>query len=165
MYFWPKGFQGFQGILMLGRCARTIYFIVMLNSPLSVVKPLRTQSNISILHSIQNLKPSSKKVKPPCVDCPTEASLRNVVVPSQGQTVAILGPNGAGKSTLLKSLAATLPLREGQRIEGEGLKLGIFTQVGSSPDHASPGLNLSRGWHTDGIREGIATPTPLVWIL
>ena len=47
----------------------------------------------------------------------------------KGQTVAILGPNGAGKSTLLKALAAALPLREGQRLEGEGLKLGVFTQV------------------------------------
>ncbi|CAN0202767.1 unnamed protein product [Ascophyllum nodosum] len=46
----------------------------------------------------------------------------------KGQTVAILGPNGAGKSTLLKALAAALPLREGQRLEGEGLKLGVFTQ-------------------------------------
>lgn len=48
---------------------------------------------------------------------------------TQGQTLAILGPNGAGKSTLLKALAGMLPLSGGVRTEGEGLKLGVFTQV------------------------------------
>lgn len=43
--------------------------------------------------------------------------------------MAILGPNGAGKSTLLKALAGILPLSGGDRTEGEGLKLGVFTQV------------------------------------
>lgn len=40
-----------------------------------------------------------------------------------------MGPNGAGKSTLLKALAGVLPLREGDRKEGEGLRLGVFTQA------------------------------------
>ena len=43
--------------------------------------------------------------------------------------MAILGPNGAGKSTLLKALAGMLPLSGGDRTEGEGLKLGVFTQA------------------------------------
>lgn len=47
----------------------------------------------------------------------------------QGQTLAILGPNGAGKSTLLKALAGILPLSAGERKEGEGLKIGVFTQA------------------------------------
>lgn len=47
----------------------------------------------------------------------------------QGQTLAILGPNGAGKSTLLKALAGILSLSKGERNEGEGLKLGVFTQA------------------------------------
>lgn len=51
------------------------------------------------------------------------------LVPRQGQTLAILGPNGAGKSTLLKALAGILPLSAGDRKEGEGLKLGVFTQA------------------------------------
>ncbi|CAM9630342.1 unnamed protein product, partial [Choristocarpus tenellus] len=46
----------------------------------------------------------------------------------KGQTWAILGPNGAGKSTLLKALAGSLPLSEGERKEGEGLQIGVFTQ-------------------------------------
>lgn len=46
----------------------------------------------------------------------------------KGQTVAILGPNGAGKSTLLKALGGTLPISAGERREGEGLQLGMFTQ-------------------------------------
>lgn len=50
----------------------------------------------------------------------------------QGQTLAILGPNGAGKSTLLKALAGNLPLSSGDRNEGEGLKLGVFTQARST---------------------------------
>lgn len=47
----------------------------------------------------------------------------------KGQTLAILGPNGAGKSTLLKALSGVLPLSKGERVEGEGLKLGVFTQA------------------------------------
>lgn len=43
--------------------------------------------------------------------------------------MAILGPNGAGKSTLLKALCGMLPLSAGTRKEGEGLRLGVFTQV------------------------------------
>lgn len=46
----------------------------------------------------------------------------------KGQTMAILGPNGAGKSTLLKALCGMLPLSAGTRKEGDGLRLGVFTQ-------------------------------------
>jgi len=46
----------------------------------------------------------------------------------KGDRVVIRGPNGAGKSTLLRALSGDLPLHRGQRIEGDGLKLGFFKQ-------------------------------------
>ncbi|MGB1091447.1 MAG: ABC-F family ATP-binding cassette domain-containing protein, partial [Oceanobacter sp.] len=45
-----------------------------------------------------------------------------------GDRVAILGSNGSGKSTLLKSLCLEIPVLEGQRIQGEHLKLGYYAQ-------------------------------------
>eukprot|EP00752_Nemacystus_decipiens_P011899 g10551.t1 len=60
-------------------------------------------------------------------DAPPTATGVNLKL-ERGQTLAILGPNGAGKSTLLKALAGSLPLSTGDRHEGEGLKLGVFTQ-------------------------------------
>ncbi|CAM9132684.1 unnamed protein product [Laminaria digitata] len=60
-------------------------------------------------------------------DAPPTATGVNLKL-EKGQKLAILGPNGAGKSTLLKALAGVLPLSEGERNEGEGLKLGVFTQ-------------------------------------
>ncbi|CAN0063074.1 unnamed protein product, partial [Ectocarpus sp. 12 AP-2014] len=61
-------------------------------------------------------------------DAPPTATGVNLKL-EKGQTLAILGPNGAGKSTLLKALAGILPLSEGERKEGEGLKIGVFTQA------------------------------------
>jgi ATPase subunit of ABC transporter with duplicated ATPase domains len=46
----------------------------------------------------------------------------------RGQRIVVLGPNGAGKSTLLKSLAGTLPMAGGQRILGERVTMGVFSQ-------------------------------------
>eukprot|EP00903_Cladosiphon_okamuranus_P014012 g13030.t1 len=60
-------------------------------------------------------------------DAPPTATGVNLKL-EKGQTLAILGPNGAGKSTLLKALAGILPLSDGDRNIGEGLKLGVFTQ-------------------------------------
>lgn len=42
--------------------------------------------------------------------------------------IAVRGPNGAGKSTLFAALSGTLPLKQGKRIEGDGLELGFFQQ-------------------------------------
>lgn len=64
-----------------------------------------------------------------CVPCVSLRLALSWLWLEQGQKLAILGPNGAGKSTLLKALAGVLPLSEGERNEGEGLKLGVFTQV------------------------------------
>ncbi len=45
-----------------------------------------------------------------------------------GQRIGILGANGQGKSTLVKTIARTLPVIEGEVIEGKGLNIGYFAQ-------------------------------------
>jgi len=45
-----------------------------------------------------------------------------------GQRIGILGANGQGKSTLVKTVARTLPVIEGEVIEGKGLNIGYFAQ-------------------------------------
>ena len=45
-----------------------------------------------------------------------------------GSRLGLLGANGMGKSTLIKSLAAKLPLVAGDRVEGENMRLGYFSQ-------------------------------------
>ena len=45
-----------------------------------------------------------------------------------GDRIGLLGPNGAGKSTLLNAIAGTLPLRAGERLTAQGLKIGYFAQ-------------------------------------
>lgn len=45
-----------------------------------------------------------------------------------GSCIGLLGPNGAGKSTLMKTLAGQLPLLSGERVEGEHLNIGYFSQ-------------------------------------
>ncbi len=45
-----------------------------------------------------------------------------------GERLGILGRNGAGKSTLIKLLAGELSVLNGQRIEGQNLRIGYFAQ-------------------------------------
>ncbi len=48
-----------------------------------------------------------------------------------GDKIGLLGPNGAGKSTLVKSIAGTLALKAGERLEadnGRAVKIGYFAQ-------------------------------------
>jgi ATP-binding cassette subfamily F protein 3 len=45
-----------------------------------------------------------------------------------GQRIGILGANGQGKSTLVKTIARTLPVVEGEVLEGRGLNIGYFAQ-------------------------------------
>jgi len=45
-----------------------------------------------------------------------------------GQRIGILGANGQGKSTLIKTLAQSLPLLDGEIVEGKGLSVGYFAQ-------------------------------------
>jgi ATP-binding cassette subfamily F protein 3 len=63
-----------------------------------------------------------------------------------GTRVGLLGPNGAGKSTLIKSLVGDLPQLNGQRAEGEHLKIGYFAQhqLEALDLAASPFLHLQR---------------------
>jgi ATP-binding cassette subfamily F protein 3 len=63
-----------------------------------------------------------------------------------GSRIGLLGANGAGKSTLIKSLAEELPLLKGERIEGEHLQLGYFSQhqLEALDLQASPALHLQR---------------------
>ena len=46
----------------------------------------------------------------------------------QDDRVAIVGANGQGKSTLVKSIAAKLPLLEGDRKASRGIRIGYFSQ-------------------------------------
>lgn len=63
-----------------------------------------------------------------------------------GTRVGLLGPNGAGKSTLIKSLVGDLPQLNGQRAEGEHLRIGYFAQhqLEALDMTASPFLHLQR---------------------
>ena len=47
---------------------------------------------------------------------------------SPGDRIGLLGPNGAGKSTLVKVLAGTLPIRDGERLPAQDLRIGYFAQ-------------------------------------
>jgi ATPase subunit of ABC transporter with duplicated ATPase domains len=46
----------------------------------------------------------------------------------RGMKILVRGPNGSGKSTLLHTLRGKLPLLQGERVENENLRLGVFTQ-------------------------------------
>src|SRR3989338_8916208 len=46
----------------------------------------------------------------------------------RGWKMAFVGHNGAGKSTLLKMLAGVIAIDSGQRIVGNGIKVGYFSQ-------------------------------------
>ncbi|WP_438952051.1 ATP-binding cassette domain-containing protein [Porticoccus sp.] len=63
-----------------------------------------------------------------------------------GSRIALLGANGAGKSTLIKTLAGDLQPLGGERVEGEHLSIGYFTQhqLDALDMSASPLLHLQR---------------------
>jgi ATP-binding cassette subfamily F protein 3 len=60
--------------------------------------------------------------------------------------IGLLGPNGAGKSSLVKTLAGSLPLLAGDRINGEHFKLGYFAQhqLEALDINASAALHIQR---------------------
>ena len=63
-----------------------------------------------------------------------------------GSRIGLLGANGAGKSTLVKTLAKEIDLLGGERVAGENLALGYFSQhqLEALDINASPLLHLQR---------------------
>jgi ATP-binding cassette subfamily F protein 3 len=63
-----------------------------------------------------------------------------------GSRIGLLGTNGAGKSTLIKSLSGEIELLGGERVQGENLQLGYFSQhqMEALDLDASPILHLQR---------------------
>ena len=63
-----------------------------------------------------------------------------------GQRIGLLGPNGAGKSTLIKSIVGEINILAGDRITGENLKIGYFSQhqLSALDLEASPLLHIQR---------------------
>lgn len=63
-----------------------------------------------------------------------------------GQRIGLLGPNGAGKSTLIKSIVGEIAILAGDRITGENLKIGYFSQhqLSALDLEASPLLHIQR---------------------
>ena len=63
-----------------------------------------------------------------------------------GQRIGLLGPNGAGKSTLIKSIVGEIELLSGNRVCGENLKVGYFSQhqLSALDLEASPLLHIQR---------------------
>ncbi|MBJ7539288.1 ATP-binding cassette domain-containing protein [Marinomonas transparens] len=63
-----------------------------------------------------------------------------------GQRIGLLGPNGAGKSTLIKSIVGEITVLSGERITGENLKIGYFSQhqLSALDLEASPVLHIQR---------------------
>jgi ATP-binding cassette subfamily F protein 3 len=63
-----------------------------------------------------------------------------------GSRIGLLGANGAGKSTLIKTLLGELSLVNGERVQGEHLRIGYFAQhqLEALDLDASPALHLQR---------------------
>lgn len=63
-----------------------------------------------------------------------------------GQRIGLLGPNGAGKSTLIKSIVEELSLLAGERVYGENVKIGYFSQhqLSALDLEATPVLHVQR---------------------
>lgn len=63
-----------------------------------------------------------------------------------GQRIGLLGPNGAGKSTLIKSIVGEIKVLSGDRVTGENLKIGYFSQhqLSALDLEASPLLHIQR---------------------
>ena len=83
---------------------------------------------------------------------------------SKGMRAVVRGANGAGKSTLLHALAGRLPLIEGERVEGQGLDVGLFTQdLAQDLDQVSGGgrrrVRVGRAGGAGRLGDDLAVPT------
>lgn len=70
--------------------------------------------------SPDNSAAAAAKSTPIITDC--------TITIERGMRIAVRGPNGAGKTTFLSALSGRLPISSGQRVLGDGLELGTFTQ-------------------------------------
>ncbi len=105
----------------------------------SRVKELERMEIISAAH-IDNpftfTFPCSNKVSNPLLsirkaDCgygDTSILKQVTLILEPGSRIGLLGPNGAGKSTLIKTLVGDIQQLSGERIAGEHLKVGYFSQ-------------------------------------
>ena len=107
------------------------------------------QSRIKQLEKIERLEAPPGLERPPAIKFPTcDRSARRVIEMlalvkcfgtlivydgvsveiERGARIALVGPNGAGKSTMIRLLAGIEELTAGERIVGERVQLGYFSQ-------------------------------------
>lgn len=124
----------------------------------SRIKALERMELISMAHVDSPFNftfPAPKKMPNPLLtlDDVTIGYEQKVILPNISLTIAagdrigLLGSNGAGKSSLLKTMAGTLPLLSGKRLEADALTMGYFAQHQIEQLH----LDESPLWHFQQI--------------
>jgi ATP-binding cassette subfamily F protein 3 len=124
----------------------------------SRIKALERMELISMAHVDSPFNftfPAPKKMPNPLLtlDDVTIGYEQKVILPNvslniaAGDRIGLLGSNGAGKSSLLKTLAGTLPLLSGKRLEADALNMGYFAQHQLEQLH----LDESPLWHFQQI--------------
>lgn len=124
----------------------------------SRIKALERMELISMAHVDSPFNftfPAPKKMPNPLLtlDDVTIGYEQKVILPNISLTIAagdrigLLGSNGAGKSSLLKTMAGTLPLLSGKRLEADALTMGYFAQHQLEQLH----LDESPLWHFQQI--------------
>ncbi len=124
----------------------------------SRIKALERMELISMAHVDSPFNftfPAPKKMPNPLLslDDVTIGYDQKVILPNvtltiaAGDRIGLLGSNGAGKSSLLKTLAGTLPLLSGKRLEADALNMGYFAQHQLEQLH----LDESPLWHLQQI--------------
>ena len=124
----------------------------------SRIKALERMELISMAHVDSPFNftfPAPKKIPNPLLtlDDVTIGYEQKVILPNISLTIAagdrigLLGSNGAGKSSLLKTMAGTLPLLSGKRLEADALNMGYFAQHQLEQLH----LDESPLWHFQQI--------------
>ena len=96
--------------------------------PLKFPEPPRGAEALLTLEDVQLRWPGPGVVDAPPLDQQSVIVDDVNFVIERGMRIVVRGPNGAGKSTVLSALSGKLSVSEGARVEGDGLKLGTFTQ-------------------------------------